>query len=180
MVRLAHYWAGDNDRGAKLRPTNPLLALLEFDDTGKLLPLWKFAGYLPRDCQVRFRVGWGPQPNGGYRHLRGSWCCPGGHAAVSLATRVQLRSSLPHITPLQNDPPQPKDDPASIAPALNATNYYVRPFRGLPTLVRAVGYAARAASCGDRVSAATAAVLLLVHCRCRLHLRSARCSGHRS
>lgn len=63
MERLAHFWAGDNDRGAKLRPTNPLLALLEFDDTGKLVPLWKFAGYLPHDCQVRFRVGWGPQPN---------------------------------------------------------------------------------------------------------------------
>lgn len=51
-VTLAHYWAGDNDRGAKLRPTNPLLALFQFGDKGELLPLWTFAGYLPHDCQV--------------------------------------------------------------------------------------------------------------------------------
>ena len=51
-VSLAHYWAGDNDRGAKLRPTNPLLALLEFGAKGELLPVWRFAGYLPHDCQV--------------------------------------------------------------------------------------------------------------------------------
>ncbi len=37
---------------------------------------------------------------------------------------------------LQKDPPQPKSEPACIAPALNASSYYVRPFRGLPTLVR--------------------------------------------
>ncbi len=51
-VRLAHFWAGDNDRGAKLARTNPMLALFEFGDQGELLPRWTFAGYLPRDCQV--------------------------------------------------------------------------------------------------------------------------------
>ncbi|KAI7843503.1 hypothetical protein COHA_002746 [Chlorella ohadii] len=91
-VRLAHFWAGDNDRGAKLARTNPMLALFEFGDQGELLPRWTFAGYLPRDCQ--------------------------------------------------KDPPQPKSEPACIAPALNASSYYVRPFRGLPTLGKVLNVAA--------------------------------------
>lgn len=51
-VRLARYWAGGNDRGAQLRPTNPLLALLRFGEDGELLQEWAFAGYLPRECQA--------------------------------------------------------------------------------------------------------------------------------
>lgn len=40
------------------------------------------------------------------------------------------------LAPKQKDPPRPKGEPAFITPALNASSYYVSPFRGLPTLVR--------------------------------------------
>ena len=39
---------------------------------------------------------------------------------------------------LQDDPPQPKDIPASVRPMLNATTYFVRTFHGLPTQVQGV------------------------------------------